>query len=79
MKRDAIDFERDRVSALFRKLLIPTLLGTISISAVTARHASSRVYDHSHHIGLLPQKKMPKMNDTALASCINAFNYSLWG
>lgn len=36
MKRDTIDFERDRVSALFRKLLIPTLLGTISISAVTA-------------------------------------------
>ena len=36
MKRDAIDFERDRVSALFRKLLIPTLLGTISNSAVTA-------------------------------------------
>lgn len=36
MKRDAIDFERDRVSVLFRKLLIPTLLGTISISAVTA-------------------------------------------
>ena len=36
MKRDAIDFGRDRVSALFRKLLIPTLLGTISISAVTA-------------------------------------------
>lgn len=58
MKRDAIDFERDRVSALFRKLLIPTLLGTISISAVTARHAGSRVYDLSHYIGLLPQKKM---------------------
>lgn len=36
MKRDAIDFERDKVSTLFRKLLIPTLLGTISISAVTA-------------------------------------------
>ncbi len=36
MKRDAIDFEKDRVSALFRKLLIPTLLGTISMSAVTA-------------------------------------------
>lgn len=36
MKRDAIDFERDRVSTLFRRLLIPTLLGTISISAVTA-------------------------------------------
>lgn len=36
MKRDAFDFERDRVSVLFRKLLIPTLLGTLSISAVTA-------------------------------------------
>jgi len=36
MKRDAIDFERDRVSTLFLKLLVPTLLGTISISAVTA-------------------------------------------
>ena len=36
MKRDAINFEKDRVSALFRKLLIPTLLGTISMSAVTA-------------------------------------------
>ncbi len=36
MNRDAIDFEKDRVSTLFRKLLIPTLLGTISISAVTA-------------------------------------------
>lgn len=36
MKRDAIDFERDRVSFLFRKLLIPTLLGTIAMSAVTA-------------------------------------------
>ena len=36
MKRDAIDFEKDKVSTLFRKLLIPTLLGTISISAVTA-------------------------------------------
>lgn len=67
MKRDAIDFECDRVSALFRKLLIPTLLGTISISAVTPRHASSRVYDLSHHTGHLPQKKMPEMNDTALA------------
>lgn len=36
MKRDAIDFEKERVSVLFRKLLIPTLLGTVSISAVTA-------------------------------------------
>lgn len=36
MKRDAIDFEHERVSVLFRKILIPTLLGTISISAVTA-------------------------------------------
>ena len=36
MERDAIDFEKERVPLLFRKLLIPTLLGTISISAVTA-------------------------------------------
>lgn len=36
MKRDAINFEKDRVSVLFRKLLIPTLMGTICISAVTA-------------------------------------------
>lgn len=35
MKTDAIDFERDKVYTLFRKLLIPTLLGSISISAVT--------------------------------------------
>ena len=36
MERDAFDFEKERVPVLFRKLLIPTLLGTISISAVTA-------------------------------------------
>ncbi|MBR5296878.1 MAG: MATE family efflux transporter, partial [Parabacteroides sp.] len=36
MKRDAIDFEKDKVSSLFRKLLIPTLLGSLSLSAVTA-------------------------------------------
>lgn len=36
MKRDAIDFEHEKVSVLFRRLLIPTLLGTISMSAVTA-------------------------------------------
>lgn len=36
MKRDAIDFENERVSVLFRRLLLPTLLGTLSISAVTA-------------------------------------------
>lgn len=36
MKRDAINFEEERVPVLFRKILIPTLLGTISISAVTA-------------------------------------------
>lgn len=35
MKRDAIDFKNDRVSVLFRKLLIPTLLGTLAISAMT--------------------------------------------
>lgn len=36
MKRDAIDFENGKVSTLFRKLLVPTLLGTLAISAVTA-------------------------------------------
>lgn len=35
MKRDAIDFKKDKVSTLFRKLLIPTLLGTLAISAMT--------------------------------------------
>ena len=36
MKRDAIDFENGRVSTLFRRILIPTLLGSLAISAVTA-------------------------------------------
>lgn len=36
MERDAIDFERERIPVLFRRLLIPALLGTLSISAVTA-------------------------------------------
>lgn len=36
MKRDAIDFKHEKVSVLFRRLLLPTLLGTLSISAVTA-------------------------------------------
>lgn len=36
MKRDAIDFETENISRLFRKLLIPTILGTISMSAMTA-------------------------------------------
>ncbi|MBQ8270239.1 MAG: MATE family efflux transporter [Bacteroidaceae bacterium] len=36
MKRDAIDFKNDKVASLFRKLLIPTLWGTVSICAVTA-------------------------------------------
>lgn len=36
MKRDAIDFEKDNVSTLFRRLLIPTLLGTLAVSAMTA-------------------------------------------
>ena len=35
MKRDAIDFGRDRVSTLFSRMLIPTLLGMLSICAVT--------------------------------------------
>lgn len=36
MKRDVIDFEKEKVSTLFRKLLLPTLWGTISMCAVTA-------------------------------------------
>lgn len=36
MKRDAINFENEKVSVSFRRLLIPTLLGTISMSAMTA-------------------------------------------
>lgn len=36
MERDAINFETEKVAVLFKKLLIPTLLGTISMSAVTA-------------------------------------------
>lgn len=36
MNRDNIDFNNDKVSAIFRRLLIPTLLGALSICAVTA-------------------------------------------
>lgn len=35
MNRDAIDFERESVFSLFRKLLIPTLLGSVAMSAVS--------------------------------------------
>ena len=36
MRRDAVDFEKDRTSDLFRKLFVPTLIGSLSLSAVTA-------------------------------------------
>ena len=36
MAKDAIDFRNTPVPALYRKLLIPTLLGTLSMSAMTA-------------------------------------------
>ena len=36
MNRDAIDFEKESVFTLFRKLLIPTLLGSTALSAVSA-------------------------------------------
>ncbi len=36
MNRDAIDFENEKTSRLFRKLFIPTLLGALSIVLVTA-------------------------------------------
>ncbi len=35
MERDSIDFGRERVSRLFRKLFVPTLLGMLAWSAVT--------------------------------------------
>lgn len=36
MKRDAIDLSTLHVPTLFRKYFIPTLLGMLSMSAVTA-------------------------------------------
>ena len=36
MKRDAIDFQSDEIGKLFRKLLVPTLFGALSMSAMTA-------------------------------------------
>lgn len=36
MERDALDFKNDKVFYLFRKLLIPTLLGTLAVSAMTS-------------------------------------------
>lgn len=35
MNRDAIDFEKESVFTLFRRLLIPTLLGSMALSAVS--------------------------------------------
>ena len=36
MNRDAIDFENGKISRLFRRLFFPTLIGSLSISAMTA-------------------------------------------
>lgn len=36
MQRDSINFEQGKISSLFYRLLIPTLLGSLSISAMTA-------------------------------------------
>lgn len=36
MSTDTINFETGRIPTLFRKILIPTLLGTLALSAVTA-------------------------------------------
>lgn len=36
MAKDAIDFKNTNVFTLYRKLLLPTLLGTLSLSAMTA-------------------------------------------
>lgn len=35
MKRDAIDFESNDIGRLFRQMLVPTLLGTLAMSAMT--------------------------------------------
>lgn len=35
MKRDSIEFENEKVSVLFRKLLIPTFIGSIAMSLMT--------------------------------------------
>lgn len=35
MKRDSIDFESSDIGRLFRKMLVPTLLGTLAMSAMT--------------------------------------------
>ena len=35
MQRDSIDFESSQIGALFRRMLIPTLLGTLAMSAMT--------------------------------------------
>lgn len=36
MNRDSIDFGKDKVSVLFRRMFIPTLLGMLSVSAMIA-------------------------------------------
>lgn len=36
MENETLDFQNDKVSTLFRRLLIPTLCGTVAISAMTA-------------------------------------------
>ena len=36
MNRDTLDFKDGKVSSIFRKLLIPTMFGALSICAVTA-------------------------------------------
>ena len=35
MKRDSIDFESEQIGKLFRRMLLPTLLGTLAMSAMT--------------------------------------------
>ncbi len=35
MKRDSIDFESGEIGTLFRRMLVPTLLGTLAMSAMT--------------------------------------------
>jgi uncharacterized protein (UPF0371 family) len=49
MNRDNIDFNNDKVSTIFRKLLIPTLLGALSICAVTS-DVAKKALQEAHNL-----------------------------
>ena len=53
MKRDAIDLSTLNVFTLFRKYFVPTLLGMLSMSAVTDRKSTRLNSSH------MPKSRMP--------------------